>query len=104
MHGDPIGYKVLRKGTQVVYSDGVELGTVAQVRDNAREHIFDGIVVRTGDGKVFVDAPEVDRIYERRVELNVDSGTSFEEWRGWRGSIETRVKRRIDRAKRRLGR
>jgi sporulation protein YlmC with PRC-barrel domain len=101
VHGDPIGYKVLRKGTPVVYSDGVELGTVDQVRDNAREHIFDGLVVRTTGGKVFVDAPEVDRIYERRVELNVVSGTSFEEWRGWRGALETRAKRRIERLKRR---
>ncbi len=102
--GDPIGYKVLRKGTPVVYSDGVELGAVAQVRDNVREHIFDGLVVSTAGGKVFVDAPEVDRIYERRVDLNVDSTTEFEEWRGWRGSLETRAKRRVDRTRRRFGR
>ena len=102
--GDPIGYKVLRKGTRVVYCDGVELGTVAQVRDNVREHIFDGLVVRADAGKVFVDAPEVDRIYERRVDLNVDSTTQFEEWRGWRGSLQTRAKRRVDRTKRQFGR
>ena len=84
--------------------DGVQLGKVAEVRDNAREHIFDGIVVRTTDGKVFVDAPEVDRIYERRVDLNVDSATQFEEWRGLLGSLETRAKRRAERTKRRFGR
>jgi hypothetical protein len=78
--GDPIGYLVLAKGTPVTYSDGVDLGTVAQVRDNAREHIFDGLVVKTSSGRVFVDAPEVDRIFERRVLLNVDSSTTFDSW------------------------
>jgi hypothetical protein len=76
--GDPIGYLVLEKGTAVVYADGVTLGTVAEVLDNKREHIFDGIVVDTDDGRVFVDAPEVQRIAERRVTLNVDSSTTFE--------------------------
>lgn len=80
--GDPTGYTVLAKGTPVVYADGTRLGTVDEVLDNAREHIFDGIVVHTDDGRVFVDAPEVARIYERRVELTVDSGTRFEPHRG----------------------
>ena len=102
--GDAIGYKVLRKGTPVTCADGVELGTVAEVRDNAREHIFDGLVVRTGDGRVFVDAPEVDRIFERRVRLNVDSSFTFEEWKGLRGRLEHDAQRRVTRLKRRLGR
>lgn len=80
--GDPIGYLVLQKGTPVVTTDGVTLGTVDSVQDNKREHIFDGLVVRTGDGKVFVDAPEVGRIYERRVELLVDSSFAFPPHRG----------------------
>ena len=79
--GDPIGYKVLAKGTRVVHADGVQLGTVAKVLDNAREHIFDGIVVATDDGRVFVDAPEVDRIYERRVDLNVGPDVTFPPYR-----------------------
>ena len=39
--------------------------------DNAREHIFDGIVLRTPEGDRFVDAPEVVRITERRVTLSI---------------------------------
>jgi hypothetical protein len=61
-----IGYKVLPKGTPVITTDGVTIGTVAKVLDNEREHIFDGIVVKTDAGRVFVDAPEVERIYARR--------------------------------------
>jgi hypothetical protein len=69
--GEQIGYLALPKATPVHTSDGRLLGTVAQVQDNAREHIFDGIVVRTSDGSVFVDAPEVARITTRRVTLTI---------------------------------
>ena len=69
-----ISYKVLPRGTPVHSSDGVELGTVDRVLDNAREQIFDGIVMRRSGGDVFVDAPEVARITERRVTLSIDEG------------------------------
>ena len=65
--GDPIGYKVLPRGTPVVSSDGVRIGTVAKVLDNEREHIFDGIDVDTPEGLRFLDAPEVARVAERAV-------------------------------------
>lgn len=55
-------------------ADGAELGTVDRVLDNPREHIFDGIVVRSTRGELFVDAPEVARIAERRVTLSIDAG------------------------------
>ena len=71
--GQQIGYLALPKGTPVHTSDGALLGTVLKVQDNAREHIFDGIVVKTAEGSVFVDAPEVVRITERRVTLSIDS-------------------------------
>ena len=69
--GHAIGYKVLRRGTPVRSSDGIEVGRVRRVLDNAREHIFDGIVIDTDDGKRFVDAPEVSRIFERAVILTI---------------------------------
>jgi hypothetical protein len=72
-HGHQIGYQALPRGVPVFTSDGVELGTVHRVQDNAREHIFDGIVVSTPDRRVFVDAPEVARITERRVTLTIDA-------------------------------
>ena len=90
----------------VVTSDGIELGKVHRVQDNAREHIFDGIVVATGDGRVFVDAPEVARITERRVTLTIDAeeARSLPEHRGLRGVLETHAKRTGRRWKRRLSR
>jgi PRC-barrel domain len=104
--GLQIGYKILPRGTPVVTTDGVEIGKVQQVLDNAREHIFDGIVVRTPARRVFVDAPEVARITERRVTLTIDAAEAagLPEHRGWRGNMETRARRSASRWKRRLGR
>jgi len=75
---------------------------VLKVQDNAREHIFDGIVVKTPDRSVFVDAPEVVRITDRRVTLSIDA----EEARnlpGHRGTLETNAKRTGPRWKRWFG-
>jgi hypothetical protein len=71
--GHAISYKVLRRGTPVLASDGSEVGTVRRVLDNARENIFDGIVIDTRDGQRFVDAPEVARVAERAVTLTIDA-------------------------------
>jgi hypothetical protein len=68
-----ISYKVLERGTPVHTSDGELLGKVAQVLDNPREHIFDGLMVDTAAGPRFVDAPEVARITGSRVTLAIDS-------------------------------
>ena len=57
-----IGYQALPRGVPVHASDGAQIGTVHRVLDNAREHIFDGIVIDTDQGRRFVDAPEVARI------------------------------------------
>ena len=104
--GHAIGYKVLPKGTPVVTSDGTQVGTVAKVLDNEREHIFDGLVVKTAERRVFVDAPEVARIAEKRVTLTITAAEAaeLEDYRGWKASVEYRTKRSAMRWKRRLGR
>ena len=99
----PIGYQALPRGVPVVSSDGVELGTVQKVLDNAREHIFDGIVMKTKNGRRFVDAPEVARITVRQVTLTIDSAAASE-LPEYRGAIEENLRRSARRWKRRLGR
>ena len=74
--GHAISYKLLERGVPVVTSDGLQIGTVDRVLDNAREQIFDGIVVRAEAGDLFVDAPEVARIAERRVTLSIDAAAA----------------------------
>jgi hypothetical protein len=65
--GSPIAYLVLQPGTAVYTSGRERIGTVEQVLFVQEEDVFDGIVVQTGDGARFVDASDVDSIFERCV-------------------------------------
>jgi hypothetical protein len=69
--GHAVHYTALERGTPVYGSDEVEIGKVREVLDNYREHIFDGLVIETGAGPRFVDAPEVARTAERGVTLTI---------------------------------
>jgi len=76
--GHAISFKVVKRGTPVRSSDGVQVGTVRRAQETGREHIFDGIVIDTKDGKRFVDAPEVARIAERAVTLTITAAEAAE--------------------------
>ena len=76
--GHAISYKVLKRGTPVRSADGDQVGTVRRAQETGREHIFDGIVIDTKDGKRFVDAPEVARIAERAVTLTITAAEAKE--------------------------
>jgi hypothetical protein len=70
--GAAIHYSAVPRGTPVYAADGTPVGTVEQVVDNYREHILDGIVIKTESaGLRFADAPEVSRTAERGVTLTI---------------------------------
>jgi hypothetical protein len=70
--GLAVHYTAVERGTPVYDSNEAEVGKVAEILDNYREHIFDGVVVETPDGaRHFVDAPEVRRTAERGVTLTI---------------------------------
>jgi hypothetical protein len=72
--GQAIHYAAVPRGTPVYGSDEVEVGVVEAMLDNYREHIFDGVVFKDGDGVLrFADAPEVSRTAERGVTLSIDA-------------------------------
>jgi len=100
-----IGYQALPRGVPVHASDGALVGRVHRVLDNAREHIFDGIVIATEDGKRFVDAPEVARITSARVTLTIDAAQAAQlpQQPGMVGNLEARAGRMGRRWRRRLG-
>ena len=77
--GTAISYTALPKGIPVYSSDEIVVGKVREVLDNAREHIFDGIVFENEAGhRVFVDAPEVARTAERGVTLSITAAEAAE--------------------------
>jgi hypothetical protein len=72
--GESVHYAAVQRGTPVYGSDEVEVGTVEAILDNYREHIFDGVVFKDGDGVLrFADAPEVQRTAERGVTLTMSA-------------------------------
>jgi uncharacterized protein YrrD len=77
--GPPASYLTLAAGAPVYSSDGERLGVVEHVLAEPDEDIFDGIVFDASPlpgGHRFVDAPEVDEIYERGVVLTLDAATA----------------------------
>lgn len=102
--GYAIHYSAVARGTPVLSSDGVEVGKVEEVLDNYREHIFDGIVLRTGSGaRRFVDAPEVARTAERAVTLSITAVQASELPAPARGAPSFRPGRGLGRLGRLLG-
>ena len=99
-----IGYQALPRGVPVHAADGARVGKVHRVLDNAREHIFDGIVIDTEDGRRFVDAPEVARITRSRVTLTIDAAAAADlpPARSALGNLQTRAERAGRRWRRRL--
>jgi hypothetical protein len=73
-----IGYQVLPRGTPVEASDGTRVGKFDRAIHHQREHMLDGVVIRTEKGRFFVDAPEIARITNRRVTLTIDTAAVAE--------------------------
>lgn len=75
-YGEPTSYLALTSGTEVYSADGQRLGTMQHVLADEAEDIFDGLVIdtRPGPGGLrFVDAPQVDSLYERGVLLTLSA-------------------------------
>lgn len=73
--GEPASYEVLSAGTPVYSSDNEQIGKVAHVLAAEDEDVFDGIVIGEhlfGEEHRFVDADEVQAIFDRGVVLKLD--------------------------------
>jgi hypothetical protein len=74
--GHPCSYLVAKRGIPVFSREGEKLGRVVRVLSAPKAHLFDGILFDTNrgpGGRRFVDAPEVEGIYERGVVLKIDA-------------------------------
>ena len=70
-HGAPIAYTVLSEGTPVLTAAGGEVGTVKRVLADEGTDIFDGITVDVDGTERFVDASQIDTLYEQAVVLSI---------------------------------
>jgi hypothetical protein len=79
--GAPSSYLAIKRGIPVFSSDGVRLGRVVRCLSAPNLDMFDGIVFDTTagpGGHRFVDAPEVETIYELGVVLKIDAEQAAE--------------------------
>jgi hypothetical protein len=77
--GAPSSYLMLRPGAAVYSCDGKQVGKVEHVLAAPEEDIFDGVVLDTSvlpGGHRFVDAPQVEEIFERGVLLKIDGAAA----------------------------
>jgi PRC-barrel domain len=73
--GQPSSYLSLEAGVQVYTCDGDEVGKVEHLLADPDVDIFDGLVLDTSvlpGGHRFVDADQVEEIFERGVLLKID--------------------------------
>lgn len=73
--GEPSSYLSLGKGAEVYSCDGAKVGEVEHVLAAPDQDIFDGLVLDTSvlpGGHRFVDADQVEEIFERGVLLKID--------------------------------
>ena len=69
----PIAYTALQPGTPVQTSDGYHFATVQAVLVDEKVSVFDGIVVQTAEGTRFVDADQIDSIYNTYVRTTLSA-------------------------------
>jgi uncharacterized protein YrrD len=77
--GEPSSYLQLGDGAEVYTCDGEKVGEVEHVLAAPEQDIFDGIVLDTSvlpGGHRFVDADQVEEIFERGVLLKIDRGAA----------------------------
>ena len=72
---DPVSWLQIEQGWNVVTSDGVVVGAVAQVEGNKQDDIFDGLAVESAQTKqvLYVPGEQVGAIYPGEVTLTIAS-------------------------------
>jgi sporulation protein YlmC with PRC-barrel domain len=70
---DPVSWLQIAQGWSVVTSDGVVVGTVAQVEGDKQSDIFDGLAVESKEPKQirYVPGEQVGAIYPGEVTLKI---------------------------------
>jgi len=72
---DPVSWLQIQQGWNVVSSDGLTVGTVAQVEGDKQDDIFDGLAVESGSPSQvrYVPGEQVGAIYPGEVTLKIAS-------------------------------
>jgi hypothetical protein len=72
-NGEPISYRALAVGTDVMNIDGTSIGTVEHVLQEPDLDLFDGIVIATSAGIRFVDRDQITSITTTSVATSLSA-------------------------------
>ena len=72
---DPVSWLQIEQGWNVVTSDGVSVGVIAQLEGDKQSDIFDGLAVESAQSAqiLYVPAEQVGAIYPGEVTLKIAS-------------------------------
>jgi len=72
---DPVSWLQIQQGWSVVASDGIPVGTVAQVEGDKQSDIFDGLAIESGQPAQirYLPGEQVGAIYPGEVRLKIAS-------------------------------
>ncbi len=75
---DPVSWLQIEQGWNIVASDDLVVGTVAQVEGDKQDDIFDGLAVESGKPSVirYLPAEQVGMIYPGRVTLKITAAAA----------------------------
>ncbi len=102
-NAEPVSYEGVPLGVPVLSSTGRHFGTLEKVLEIPAEDLFDGVIVKTHDGRRFVDRDQIAEITKEYIKCELDDdatghlpepsgtpafdanagygeGTSFREW------------------------
>jgi sporulation protein YlmC with PRC-barrel domain len=71
--GDPVSWLQIEQGWDVVTTDGVTVGKVAQTEGDKKDDIFDGLAIEDGTQTRYVPGENVGQIFPGRVTLKMKS-------------------------------
>ena len=105
---DPVSWLQIQQGWNIVTSDGVMIGTVAQIEGDQQDDIFDGLAVASGEPAQlrYVPGEQVGLIYPGEVTLKIASAQAATlqpfrapppetKWVPGKASLGTRISNRL---------
>ena len=69
---EPVSYEGVPVGVPMLTSSGQQFGTLEKVLEIPSEDLFDGVIIKTGRGRRFVDRDQISEITTQYIKCDLD--------------------------------
>jgi hypothetical protein len=73
---EPVSYEGVPLGVPLLSSSGKQFGTLAKVLEIPSEDLFDGVIVKTHNGRRFVDRDQIAEITTEYIKCDLDDAAT----------------------------